>query len=599
VYISKILQELQDEERSRIYKLVFSWKIFDAIYEIFLQCLVHQRIWKKNRLAGYMHMSFALGWFLLIVFGNFESRYISNGHINPPYFPIFLKFFIHDREKLYFEFTSVPGFFRFVMDFLLLFVLSGLFLAIIKRIKSQWFGFRVKPQHGLMDKVAMTSLWLIFPFRLLAESFTAGMRDGGGGFFTGGLGYFFKEIMNLPLQYMAYPAWWAYSLSLGFFFVSMPWSRYMHIPTEALFILLKKADITINRQNHPMQRLSLLACSSCGMCTNVCQLRNQAMIHDSGSARFVAAFRFNKMNEELADKCLMCLRCSEICPVALPLEQLRYSARTLQKKQTFYTIQKQPLQENALAKGTVLYYAGCMTSLQPSVIASVKYIFMQLGLQFKHVDEAKHLCCGRPALLAGFSQKAEQMREVLLSAIHQSEGSCLVVSCPICLNTLTRDYSLNIPVIHHTEFISKYISALNLGFSSEVFFYHDPCELGRGLGIYKEPRSILSKIGSLAQVSDERSDALCCGGSLAALSVPAESLKKITYQTLQKIPSQVDYLVTACPRCKNTFATLSQVPVKDIAEIVAGAIPKDFSLFDQLNSQQNHSTPLVPIQRDA
>jgi len=58
---------------------VSSW--FKTIREIFMESLLHRRMFKRNPLLGYMHMSFALGWFLLIVMGNLESRVYSGGHI--------------------------------------------------------------------------------------------------------------------------------------------------------------------------------------------------------------------------------------------------------------------------------------------------------------------------------------------------------------------------------------------------------------------------------------------------------------------------------------------------------------------------------------
>ena len=213
--------------------------ILSSIREIFLEGLLHRRMWKQNALLGYMHTSFALGWLLLIVFGNIESRYYSGTHLNAPYYPIFLKFFIHDKLVIFFEVYSVPGIFRFIMDFLLLFVLSGLALALIKRKKSKWFGMKRTTEFQLTDFVSLVCLWLIFPMRLLAESFTAGYYGSGGGFMTQPLGNFLVWLMPLPDDLVAYSLWWGYSLVLGIFFITLPYSRYMHIPTEVLLIFLR------------------------------------------------------------------------------------------------------------------------------------------------------------------------------------------------------------------------------------------------------------------------------------------------------------------------------------------------------------------------
>ncbi|MEI7727405.1 MAG: (Fe-S)-binding protein, partial [Bacteroidota bacterium] len=37
-------------------------QILSALREVFLEGLIHRRMWKRNLLLGYMHMSFALGW---------------------------------------------------------------------------------------------------------------------------------------------------------------------------------------------------------------------------------------------------------------------------------------------------------------------------------------------------------------------------------------------------------------------------------------------------------------------------------------------------------------------------------------------------------
>jgi len=248
---------------------LFSKGMLKTVWEVFLESLLHRKMFKRNPLLGYMHMSFALGWFLLIVMGNLESRVYSGGHINPPYYPIFLKFFIHDSRVLPFEIFTLPGFFRFTMDLLLLFVLSGLVLALFKRTRSKWFGLKRTTKHNGFDKWAIISLWLIFPLRLLAESFTAGIYQGGG-FLTNTLGSIFNEI--LPLQYLMYPSWWAYSTMLGIFFVTLPWSRFMHIPTEVILIYLRNAGIEQGKYPGSFEEIELRACPKCGFSIDVCKL---------------------------------------------------------------------------------------------------------------------------------------------------------------------------------------------------------------------------------------------------------------------------------------------------------------------------------------
>ena len=107
---------------------VIAWKY---VGEVIGECLLHRRIFRVNPLLGYMHMSLAFGWFLLIVVGWIETvaylglRWVPlQGHVFFKYFAPTLML----REKPFFD---------FVMDLLLLFVLSGVALAWAKRFGSR------------------------------------------------------------------------------------------------------------------------------------------------------------------------------------------------------------------------------------------------------------------------------------------------------------------------------------------------------------------------------------------------------------------------------------------------------------------------------
>ncbi|MBK7713396.1 MAG: hypothetical protein IPJ37_22555 [Bacteroidales bacterium] len=200
---------LSRADKLRMQRGFFGTPFAQSLREIFLESLLHRKILKTNFRLGYMHMSLAFGWFLLIFFGTIEADVFGTRHLNAPYRAIFFRFFNPEHGRMGFE--SVYG---FLMDLILAFVLSGLFLAIIKRFYSRIVGMKKTTRLKPSDKVALTALWLIFPSRLLAESFTCGAY-GTGSFLTGTLGSWLASF--LPAQQLAYPFWWLYSLSLGTF----------------------------------------------------------------------------------------------------------------------------------------------------------------------------------------------------------------------------------------------------------------------------------------------------------------------------------------------------------------------------------------------
>ena len=166
----KWIQGIDPKQRHVMWRNLFSRKPWDALKETVLESLVHHKIYKRNPVLGYMHMSLAFGWFLMICFGKVESSIYNHSLLDDPSFAIFFRFFVRDKG-LY------PGqnTLSFIMDFLLLIVLSGVAIAIIKRFRSKVVGMKKTTRQTAIDKVALTALWWIFPLRLLAESVTAGL----------------------------------------------------------------------------------------------------------------------------------------------------------------------------------------------------------------------------------------------------------------------------------------------------------------------------------------------------------------------------------------------------------------------------------------
>ncbi len=567
---SRWINALPKADILKIRNGIFSRKFFLSIKEIFFESLLHRKMFKQNALSGWMHMSFAFGWFMLIVIGNIESRVYSGRHVNPPYYPIFLKFFVHDKKVLPFEIYTVPGFFRFSMDLMLLLILSGLVLAFIKRQHSKWFGYQRKTKQTEFDRFALTALWFIFPLRLLAESFTAGYYLGGG-FLTNSLGWVFSCF--LPVQYLAYPAWWAYSFALGAFFVTLPYSRYMHIPTEVLLIFLRNFGIKTEKNFNSFSEIEVNSCPRCGICIDTCQLNTSACIHDTQSIYFLRSVRQNEVKQDVAFDCLLCGRCQEICPVGINLNAIRIAKRkdiqTLTPNSYSYLTPNQPPSVD------VVYFAGCMTHLTPSIKKAMTEILDVTGVKYSFLDADGTVCCGRPQMMAGKIDAAQQLMDYNKTLIQKSGAKTLVTSCPICYKVFKEDYNLNIQVLHHTQYLWQLMNEnkISLKPSEETVVYHDPCELGRGSGIYEEPRQIIKSIAGLMSTEHEKADALCCGGSLGNVQINSKQQNAIQKDVLDELQKfHPDTIVTACPLCKKTLAKGSETTVEDIAEFVCKAL---------------------------
>jgi Fe-S oxidoreductase len=521
-------------------------------------------MFKVNPLLGYMHMSLAFGWLLLILGGNLETRIYSQNAINPPYYPIFFKFF--DPVPGQFLFSKL---FEFLMDFLLLFILSGVFLAYFKRFRSSVMGMKRTTKHTPLDRIALTSLWLIFPFRLLAESFTSGAFHHGG-FLTGSLGNLFAAF--LPVGKLYYPAWWVYSFSLCGFFIALPFSRYMHIPAEALLIFMRNAGIKQDKEESSYAEAEINACSRCGVCIDTCQLASGADISKVQTVYFIRDTRHNTLKANIANNCLMCGRCDQICPVGIDALTLRQYEREKFDYKGAHSFDYIPV-KNA-SKADVIYFAGCMTHLTPTIKIAMEKILRASNEKYLFMDEDGSICCGRPSMLAGQMEAATVLMQKHKEIIQRSGAQTFVTSCPICYKVFTEEYKLDIEVLHHSQFLLRQINEGKIEVNKKEInaVYHDPCELGRGMNIYNEPRTLIRKITALDHSVFETENGLCCGGSIGNSEISDEKRNLITRDALSKMGiDQEQTLITACPLCKRTFAKYHP-ETEDIAQLVASAL---------------------------
>lgn len=629
VGLIRLLAKIPADDRRRFWKSLITPKIaLKNIKDLFCDCLFHTKIWKRKPLLGYMHSSIAFGWFMLIVLGHIEVALFVPKHLawtdGGLFYPIFYRFFVWINPG---HVTLRGWFFFFLMDFFLLYVLTGVGMAIFKRFRSIVLGMRHTTKPSLADRVALYSLWMIFPLRLLAESFTADLS--GGSFLTVPVNHLWHWIFGDKLFFM--PVWWAYSICLGLFFAAMPFSRYMHILTEVLWILLRNAGIQPRHPRKGVAEAEIYACSSCGLCLDACPMNVQKKNLKYSSVYFIRFLRRHneKKINAIADKCLMCDKCHALCPVGVDAPALRRAQRATVNNSLPYDysyLMEGSLGSNSSSVSTcvaanacsitagsvastgsatahasltdpspsltepvevttniqktsedwkVMYFAGCMTHLTPRIIKSVEKVFKAAGVDYIFADRDGGICCGRPLMLAGKTNAAYETISANRKMILSSGCRTLVLSCPICYKIFKDEYALDgVEVLHYTQFIKRLADEgkLKLTAGDERIVYHDPCELGRGCGVYKEPREVLCQVGTLVKAAKEGDESICCGGSLGSLTLDARDRAKITESSVGNLMvNNPQTIVTACPLCLKTFSESvpESVNVQDFAELIS------------------------------
>ena len=546
VGLLRVIGQLPKDDRKKFWRSLVTPKTAWAnIRDLVGDCLFHVKIWKRNPVLGYMHTAIAFGWFMIIVIGHMmlftlkplEGIELQGVERTLPnfYYPIFFKYFAEE--------TPI---FAILMDFFLLMIISGILIAVVKKIHSKIVGVKRIMHFGFADNLIRFALWTIFPFRLIAEK---------------------TNIMAF---------WWFYSIDLMVFMFMLPFTRYMHIPTEALFILLRHAGLKPREPRKGYALAQIYSCPSCGLCIDACPMSVNDKNSGNTSAYFMKRLRNGDREEaqRIAETCMQCGKCVAVCPVSIESCDIKMS----QREAVPYTINSDHsyldnVEPETKGNAKVLYFAGCMTQLTPKIMRAMKKIMEAAGEKYEFLDKDGGVCCGRPMLLSGKTAEAQAMMAKNTELIKQSGAKRLVLSCPICYKVFKEEYQLeDIEILHHSQYIDELIKRgkLKVDKNDLNYVYHDPCELGRAFGVYDEPREVIENIGHLRKAKSEKELSICCGGSLGSFNLTQQERDEITTNSVNDlIFNNPDEIVTACPLCLKTFARKSPIAVKDIAEVVA------------------------------
>jgi len=226
----------------------------------------------------------------------------------------------------------------------------------------------------------------------------------------------------------------------------------------------------------------------------------------------------------------------------------------------------------------VIYFVGCTARYREREISDAMVRVLDAsGVGYTVLGDER--CCGSPLLRTGQRDAASHLMEHNLEEISGIGAGTMVFTCPGCLKTFKENYSdIGVELLHASEYINNLINSgrLQLGKLNIALPYHDPCHLGRHLGIYDAPRETLERIGvSVEEISRNRGNAWCCGSGGGVKSGFPEFATWTADERVKEIRALgSDTVVSACPFCKRNLED-SGVKVFDLVELVSQILYKE------------------------
>ncbi|MDR3605578.1 MAG: FAD-linked oxidase C-terminal domain-containing protein [Syntrophaceae bacterium] len=371
----------------------------------------------------------------------------------------------------------------------------------------------------------------------------------------------------------------------------------------------------------------IIACIQCGFCRAGCPTFAESTL-ESLNAKGRVTLAFNMLtgkiepSKDLAKRlyqCMLCLNCKSVCPAQVNVSDIIRSARERLVEYGFLPDSFKPALASMIdslnplmapkekradsypsnfrkaVPGTteVLLHMGCVTSFQDiKIIPSIIEILEKAGVNYGALGEEES-CCGYLAYLVGDKLTFSKAMNLYSETISKYRPKELLTTCAGCLKTFRDLYPMHgalngYTVTHAVELLERLIAENRLKFKQYTkpvkVVYHDPCDMGRHMGVYEPPRNVLKAIPGveLLEFPLNRALAKCCGGGGGLKGFDNQLASDIGYKRLlSAIELGAEAIVSACPSCKGTFNQAAararkekkgKIKVLDITELVASSL---------------------------
>ena len=367
-------------------------------------------------------------------------------------------------------------------------------------------------------------------------------------------------------------------------------------------------------------------CYGCDLCDDACPVR----LFNAGDKLNIIYNSWNNEDDGVPlYSCLTCTACTNACPQLVNYDSYVDIRRSLivggpaaeiphtvlqavlaaeaeeESDADFVSVEDYPIDSN------IGYYPGCVDYLDQEMVFShlnegsmdlgetttaAFTLFEEMGTDVSYLGRDFLKCCGHDQKWQGLDEVFDKLKAYNQKKIEASGIDTLVSSCAECFRTFARDYELEgVKVMHTTEFLIENGFDMQMKAEDELTVtYHDPCRLGRQMGIYDEPRELVAGVEGVELVEMEHhgEDAMCCGvSSMMSCNENARALRVSRMEEIRN--TGADMMITSCPKCVSHFECLKfegderhDIEILDVVSFLARQVEAKKSLAEEASTSR-------------
>ena len=315
-------------------------------------------------------------------------------------------------------------------------------------------------------------------------------------------------------------------------------------------------------------------CIRCSYCFEDCPVFNE-LGWESSSARGKILYAYGLLHGELEPSefmskrvfdCTLCRLCKAKCSAKVNITEIIEACRADLAAEGYFMPEHKHMVENVektgnifgdeeakfpVQEGEIPLFVGCQYLARPNRTKGWIKLLEKLGVKPKVSEE---ICCGFPLKALGHRDKLEKLQKDFRKKFPHKEAITL---CPTCAAFLKEDYDIDAK--HVVSVVLEKLDSKKPKALGKKVTYHDPCDLGRSLGVINEPREVLKKLGAeLVEMKGNKDLSNCCGGGGGMLVSDITVSDSIADKRVkQAIDTGAELLVTACPTCEQVLSKAS------------------------------------------